>query len=147
VPLVPLVLGIAGCVASYQLTLGSLVQPGPGLWPFAASAALLVASAVLLIQRVRTSDEQDEPVTAGAWRVAVATGLMALFAVAFVWVGLLGTLFVVLVVWLRFLSRESWRATLIYAVSVAVGFYVLFVVLLRIPFPGEFLPASLGGSL
>ena len=47
--LVGLAIGLGGGVLAFRYGLGSLSEPGPGLWPFAVSVIVAVLSAVLLV--------------------------------------------------------------------------------------------------
>ena len=47
--LVTLAVGVLGAVLATSYGLGSLERPGPGLWPLACSAVVIVFSLVLLV--------------------------------------------------------------------------------------------------
>lgn len=131
--LVPLVIGVLCLVYSISLGVGTPTRPGPGMWPLAASLALLIASVVLLIfERGR---EDYEQFTRGAWLVVLGVLSLGVFVVLFDVVGFQIPTLLLFVFWLKFLGGESWRTTLIISMLSTIGFYVLFVTVLGIPLP------------
>ena len=45
------------------------------------------------------------------------------------------TLAVFLLAWLKFISRYSWKKTILYTIILSVTFYAIFTVGLQVPFP------------
>ena len=128
----PLLLGIACLFYSYSLSLGRITNPGPGLWPFTVSAVIVVASLVLLITE---RSEDYERFTGKTWLVVAGALSTGVFIYLFQWFGFIVPAFLTLAFWLRFLGKESCKMTLIVAVVVTAGFYLLFATLLGIPLP------------
>jgi len=131
--LVGLAIGVGAAVMAYGYGLGSLHQPGPGLWPFVVSVVIVVLSALLLV--VGRGLDDSEKFT----RSSVLAGIGAITFVAF---GLLMPLIgfeipavLLCVVWLRFLGGESWRNTVVISLLTTAVFYFLFLYGLRIPLP------------
>ena len=131
--LVGLAIGVGAAVMAYGYGLGSLHQPGPGLWPFVVSVVIVVLSALLLV--VGRGLDDSEKFT----RSSVLAGIGGITFVAF---GLLMPLIgfeipavLLCVVWLRFLGGESWRNTVVISVLTTAVFYFLFLYGLRIPLP------------
>lgn len=130
---VGIVVGVGGALLAHGYGLGSLHQPGPGLWPFVVSVVITVLSVLLLLIGRRLTD------TEAFTRSSV---LAAAGAVTFVGFGLLMPLIgfeipalVLCVIWLRFLGGESWRSTALVSVITTTVFYFLFLYGLRIPLP------------
>ncbi|ULN35635.1 tripartite tricarboxylate transporter TctB family protein [Mycolicibacterium smegmatis] len=130
---VGIALGAGAAVLAHGYGLGTLHQPGPGLWPFAVGIVIAVLSALLLLLGRKLTD------TEAFTRSSV---LAAAGAVTFVGFGLLMPLIgfeipalVLCVIWLRFLGGESWRSTAIVSVVTTAVFYFLFLYGLRIPLP------------
>jgi hypothetical protein len=128
-----IVVGVGAAVLARGYGLGSLREPGPGLWPFVVSVVITVLSVLLLVVGRRLTDAEKFT------RASVLAGVGALTFIAF---GLLMPLIgfeipaVALgVIWLRFLGGESWRSTAIISVVTTVVFYLLFLYGLRIPLP------------
>lgn len=131
--IVGIVVGVGAAVLARGYGLGSLREPGPGLWPFVVSVVITVLSVLLLVVGRRLTDAEKFT------RASVLAGVGALTFIAF---GLLMPLIGVEipavalgVIWLRFLGGESWRSTAIISVVTTVVFYFLFLYGLRIPLP------------
>ncbi|GAB3708881.1 tripartite tricarboxylate transporter TctB family protein [Mariniluteicoccus flavus] len=139
VPAAFVVLGLVGVAGALSLGLGTPVQPGPGLWPLVVAILLTLAAAVLVFR--------DEPAAYEAWTGSSVRVLLAgLSLVGFMVVMVLGGFFVAclltLLLWLKVFARESWKWTIPLAVGGAAVFYLVFELLLAVPFPE---PLVLGG--
>lgn len=128
---IPLLFGVAAAWASLQLPVGSLTKPGPGMWPLVVSV-VLIAGALLVL--VGTETEQ-EPFSRQSLSIVAALVLLALFTTLFSLVGFVLPATLMLAVWLRYISKESWKVTLATTIPVVVVLYVLFSFLLGVPFP------------
>lgn len=136
---VPALVGIAALSQAIRLGVWADGRPGPGLWPLLASVVLIAAAVVVVVQ----SDRRDvEGLLAGELRrVGLGVALLALFAVMFILVGVVSAAFVVALLWLRLLARESWRTSVLVAAAAAATLYLVFVWLLAVPLPLDaFLP-------
>jgi hypothetical protein len=133
---VALVLGVLGAVLSVGYGLGSLSQPGAGLWPFAISIVIAVLSGVLLVVGRRLHDSEAfsrsslQPVVGAATFVGIAL-LMPV-------IGFELPSLALCVIWLRFLGGESWRSTVVVSIATVAAFYLLFLYGLQIPLPHLF---------
>jgi putative tricarboxylic transport membrane protein len=128
---VPLALGAAALVAARDLPVGTLTQPGIGMWPFIVSVLLVTSSAIVLL----TPNDDGEPFSRSSRRIAVALVALAVFVVLFSRFGFVLPASLLLVFWLRWISRESWRMTLVVTVVAVATLYTLFVTGLGVPFP------------
>jgi hypothetical protein len=131
--LVGLAIGIGAAVMAYGYGLGSLHQPGPGLWPFVVGVVIAALSALLLVVGRGLTDSE---------KFTRSSVLAAAGAITFVAFGLLMPLIgfeipavALCVIWLRFLGGESWRNTVVISVLTTAVFYFLFLYGLRIPLP------------
>ncbi|TKJ29809.1 tripartite tricarboxylate transporter TctB family protein [Blastococcus sp. CCUG 61487] len=141
-PLILLLFGIWAMVQANELSLGRFDAPGPGLWPFLCASLLTLTSAVLLF----VDDPDDyEPFTRGTLGIVLGLISLGLFIVLFQEIGFVIPAFLMLVIWLRLFAREPWKWTLPLAVGGALGFYVIFVEALGVPFPDGILFAGVGG--
>lgn len=131
--LVTLALGLAGVVLSLGYGLGSLTQPGPGLWPFAVSVAVTALSVAQVAFGRRAEDTEQFTRSSGLTGLGVLS-LIALAALLPV-IGFEVPSLVLMVVWLRFLGGESWRMTAVISLVTVAAFYALFVLALSIPLP------------
>jgi hypothetical protein len=130
---VGIAIGVGGAALAYGYGLGSLHEPGPGLWPFVVSVVIATLSLVLLVVGRGLDDSE---------KFTRSSGLAAVGAVTFVAFGLLMPLtgfeipaLALCVIWLRFLGSESWRNTVVISVLTTAVFYFLFLYGLRIPLP------------
>jgi putative tricarboxylic transport membrane protein len=131
--LVGIAVGVGGAVLAYGYGLGSLREPGPGLWPFVVSALIAALSAILLVVGRGLTDSEA---------FTRSSALPVIGAVTFIAFGLLMPLtgfeipaLALCVIWLRFLGGESWRNTIVISVLTTAAFYFLFLYGLRIPLP------------
>jgi hypothetical protein len=131
--LVTLALGLAGTVLSLGYGLGSLTEPGPGLWPFAVSVAVTALSLAQIAFGRGAQDTEQFTRSSALTGLGVLSlvGLAALLPV----IGFEVPSLVLMVVWLRFLGGETWRMTAVVSVVTVAAFYALFVLALSIPLP------------
>lgn len=132
-----LAVGVFALVQSLALGVGELVRPGPGLWPLALSAALCVLAVILI-----AVDSADDYERWGRRSVTVLLGVASLlaFVLLFETLGFVIAAFLMLLLWLRVFGGESWLWSAGLAVAGAVGFQLLFVNALGVPFPDGILP-------
>jgi putative tricarboxylic transport membrane protein len=130
---VTLAVGVAGMALSLGYGLGSLTQPGPGLWPFAVAVAVTALSVAQIVFGRRAEDTEQFTRASALTGLGVLSllGLAALLPV----IGFEVPSLVLMVIWLRFLGGESWRMTAVVSVVTVAAFYALFVLALSIPLP------------
>ena len=123
--LVTAAVGVLGAVTALGLGLGTLTQPGAGLWPLAISVAVVVLSLAQVFIGRRGGD--GEKFSRYSWLslVGLATllGLVALLPV----IGFEIPALVLSLVWMKFLGGESWRSAVLYSVLVVGVLYGVFV--------------------
>jgi putative tricarboxylic transport membrane protein len=133
----PLLLGAVVALLAWDLSLGELGQPGPGLWPFVLGAALCVSAVVLVL--TRGHGVGCERVTwAGLRRPLVGTVAAVAFVVVFSQLGAVAAGLLVLTAWLRFLAGRTWRFSLAVAAGCTAAAYLIFVVGLNVSLPSAF---------
>lgn len=155
-----IVCGLAICIASYRLSLGSLNDPGPGMFPFIAGSVLCVLSMVewwnttrayrraahSLTQRVgggttgarANSAEAVEPLFAnrvGAFKAAAIIVALLIYALAMEHLGFIlsTTLFIAFLLWL--VERQRWYVIVFGSVLSAMATYLVFKVWLETALP------------
>ena len=131
--LVGLIIGIGGAVMAYGYGLGSLHQPGPGLWPFVVSVLIATLSALLLV--VGRGLDDAEAFTRGSTLAVIGAVTFVAFGLLMPLIGFELPAIVLSVIWLRFLGGESWRSTIVISVLSTAAFYALFLYGLHIPLP------------
>ena len=131
--LVPLALGVGAGYRAYGLRVGSLVDPGPGLWPLAVCVFMVLVSAALLATAGRALE--TEAFTRSSAVVLGAAASLVVYAALWNLIGFEIPTALLLVLWLRVIGGESWRTTLVTAVLGTAAFYLLFIVALGVSLP------------
>lgn len=134
--LVALVIGVGGIVLSWGYGLGSLSDPGPGLWPFAVSVLIAGMSLVLLAIGPRLTD--TEKFTRASWLPIVGTVTFVGVALLLPVVGFEIPSVLLSLVWTRFMGGETWRSSILVSIGSVIAFHLLFVELLGVPLPRLF---------
>ncbi|MEX5297387.1 tripartite tricarboxylate transporter TctB family protein [Kocuria sp. CPCC 205292] len=134
--LVPLVLGVAGAVVAFGLGIGSLSDPGAGLWPFAISLAMVAASVIALLRAKQ--DDDVEAFDGGVLPVALSVASLLVYAGLLPVIGFEIPTVLLLVFWIRVLGKEGWRPAVTVAVVATVAVYALFVLVFAVPIPHLF---------
>lgn len=132
--------GVSAVIGSWQLSLGELNSPGPGLWPFIVSVAVTIAAVALVLFPDAAVPESWTRRTAA---IAGGVGSLCVFVVLFEAIGFLVPAFLMLLLWLRVFGREPWRWTVPLALGGAVVLHVVFAGLLGVPFPDDIVVTSL----
>lgn len=131
--LVSLAIGIGGGALSFGYGLGSLREPGPGLWPFVVSVVIAALSALLLVTGRGLTD--SEAFTSSSLLAVAGVVTFVAFGLLLPLTGFEIPALALCVIWLKFLGGESWRSTVVISVVTVAAFYFLFLYGLRIPLP------------
>ncbi|OAN26483.1 hypothetical protein A4X20_12245 [Mycolicibacterium iranicum] len=131
--LVSLAIGIGGGALSFGYGLGSLREPGPGLWPFVVSVVIAALSALLLVTGRGLTD--SEAFTSSSQLAVAGIVTFVAFGLLLPLTGFEIPALALCVIWLKFLGGESWRSTVVISVVTVAAFYFLFLYGLRIPLP------------
>jgi putative tricarboxylic transport membrane protein len=123
--------GIAAALGARDLGVGSLTDPGPGLWPLVVSAVLVITGAVVA---VRPGDDA-EAIGRDAWTVVVACLTLVAYTAVIRVVGFELPTIVLLAFWMRVFGGEPWRTTVAVSVGVTVAVYVVFILALGVALP------------
>jgi putative tricarboxylic transport membrane protein len=128
-----LALSLAAAVQAWNLGTWIDQRPGPGLWPFLIAVVMFACVAGAWL-RERRSQAEAPPET--SWRrELVAFGSLVAYIMAFAYLGPVLPTFLLLVLWLKALANEPWRLVLPLSVAGTAAVYVVFDVLLGVPFP------------
>ena len=119
--------------SSYGYGLGSMREPGPGMWPFIVSVVIATLSVLLLVVGRGLTDA--EAFTRSSVLPVVGIVTFVAFGVLMPLTGFEIPALALCVIWLRFLGGESWRNTVVISVLTTAAFYFLFLYGLRIPLP------------
>ncbi|MHA7144973.1 tripartite tricarboxylate transporter TctB family protein [Arthrobacter sp. TmT3-37] len=138
------VLGAYVVVTSLDLGLWTSLGPGPGLFPFAMGALLVLLSVIWFFQERREATETAEPVDRRLV-IAVVLSLLILASV----MNLLGfqvSMFLFLLYHLRIRSHRTWPSSLIISLAGSVGVFYAFYYGLNVALPTALLlPLTLIG--
>jgi hypothetical protein len=135
------VLALYGVVSSSLMPLGRLQEPGPGFFPLALSAILLVLSGLGIVSARPSAEDlaRSEPFWGDMKtpvQIVLATGLAVL---AFEPVGFLITSSCFLVSLFLWVSRYPWWKAVVFGIAGGFSGWFCFVKLLGVQMPGGFL--------
>jgi putative tricarboxylic transport membrane protein len=127
------------CQQSARVGLGTLWDPGPGLMPFGAGAGVgLLALGILvrsfLTKEPRLESEKEEG-SLGRGRFLLICTSLFVYSIAVMWLGFILATFLFVLFILRNIESKPWWHTLIKAVLITVGNYLIFLVWLGISLP------------
>jgi len=138
-----MLLSIFVCEQSTGIGLGTLRQPGPGLLSFGVGAGTGILSLVLLIKSFlyRTTPIEPgrakEPIRKEKFILICVSFFV--YAIAVEWLGFILSTFVFVLLLFRLIEANRWWNSLLKAVLVTAGNYLIFVIWLKISVPKGFL--------
>lgn len=115
---------------SSQMGIGSITQPGPGLWPTIVSVATVIACASALIVD-KTKPEEFTP--SGSLRVAIFAASALVFVPIYNLIGFIPAGIVTTFLLMAFVYRTTWTATLIVTCAAPIAVYAVFGLALGVP--------------
>lgn len=131
--LVTAAVGVLGAILAVALGVGSLAQPGPGLWPLGVS---IVIAALSLIQIVVGRHGGDgEKFGRASWMAAAGFASLIVFVALLPIIGFEIPTLLMAFLWMRVLGHEKWVSTIVGSVLITVAFYLVFVVALQTSIP------------
>jgi len=123
-------------VQAARLPLGSVEQPGAGLFPILVGASLLAVSAAHLLQDLRrSSGTQPLPPAGTGRRVMGVVAALGAFCLLLPWLGYAVAALGLLLAILRLFGLARWGMTAAVALVATVASYYLFAVVLGVPLP------------
>jgi putative tricarboxylic transport membrane protein len=131
---------VFGLYVTYQgflLKLGTGRAPKPGFMIFWVGVAIVILSGLFFIENFRTPERDHEPLWRGVRWLRGATLLAALFLYVsvFQFLGFIVSTFLLLVYMFKGLEPQSWRSALALSAATVAICYLVFGVLLELPFP------------
>jgi hypothetical protein len=130
---IPILIGLVTLWFATDLGLGSLTDPGPGLWP-AMVSVLLVGTGAWIVYGARTATD-TEAFTRETRAVGIGAASLAVYAYLFELIGFEIPTVLLLTLWLKFLGNEGWLMTGIVSVLSTAAAYLLFITGLGVPLP------------
>lgn len=132
--------GVSFAWAASRYGLGSAASMGPGYFPVLLGALLTVLGGVLVFKALVFETEDGGRIGAWAWRpmclIALANGVFGLLiaglaSAGIAPMGLVPAIFALTVIAARAGSAFRWKEVLILALVLALGSYLVFIVLLK----------------
>ncbi len=129
--------GVVTVAYALRLGLGSVRQPGAGLFPFVAGVIILAADAVLIVASLRArADAPQFPFGRVAFgRIAALIAVMAGWILAMPYLGYVVVTFLGVCALARLFGLTGWRQPLLLAAFTALTVYVMFDWLLFLDLP------------
>lgn len=136
---VMIMIGAGAALWALQIGYGSLIAPGPGFLPFWLSLALVFVSVLYFFQTL--SNPKSEPLWApGAWQRPLKSAIVILgYITALSWLGFASASFLLFLVWVGYIEKESRRRTILVSLIGTLCLYLVFAYLLEAPLPNGFL--------
>lgn len=135
-----LVLGLLYLWGALEYSLGTLAQPGPGLFPLFIGFLLLLSSIGSLISHLSAPVEGrlEFPKRKELGRVLAVVGGTVAYVVLLPIIGhILGSILTVFIV-LHSMGLPSWGLKIGLAIAVSLGSFYLFDIILQVPLPRAF---------
>lgn len=129
----PGLVGLVFIVQALQLGFGSLASPGAGLWPFFFGTILIVLSVVMILTRGR--ETWPERFSRSSLVIVGVVVLMSSFIAVLPVIGFEIPLFLLLMLWARFIGKETWRYGALLGLLGTGAFVLIFSVALGLPLP------------
>ncbi len=136
------VIGLVVMIVSYQMSLGSLHAPGPGMLPFILGTLLLIVSLPILVNSIAVSAKNHEP---GIWsgigikKVLFIVASLVAYSLFLEKLGFLITTFLFLLVLFWAFDPRRWILALGVSLLTAALTYTLFVLVLQVELPAGLL--------
>ncbi|HSI56691.1 MAG TPA: tripartite tricarboxylate transporter TctB family protein [Ideonella sp.] len=136
--------GIGFAWGATEYSFGNSARPGPGYFPFGLGVFLAILGASVLFKALTIETAGGDPIGAFAWRpLFIILGAVALFGVILPRLGLIVSLPLLVVIASLASDEFTWRGTIISAIVLTVGSYLIFVKGLSLTIPVW--PTFMGG--
>ena len=125
-----------GVYSATALKIGTVSQPGPGMFPLICGVGIVLACLIWLLKN-RTECRDSIPLWHNRnWcRPLLAIVSMSVYAALMEVLGYLISTFLFLIAWQVLIEAERWKKTALIAIIGTVTMYILFVYLLRVALP------------
>ena len=137
-----ILIGILFCLSSFNLGIGRINAPGPGLIPFGTGALLILFSLGTIIEAYfgRKVKTKASLFSGRRWKVVLSV-LVSLFLYALVLdiLGFIMTTFLIMAVLFKISEKQTWKIALGASALTTAFTYFLFDYLLNCSFPRGFL--------
>lgn len=125
-----------GAYSITALKIGSISQPGPGLFPLICGVGIVILCLLWLFQHRGNCTESEPLWCEGNWKApSLAVLIMVVYTAAMEDLGYVPSTFLFLIAWQKIIEREKWPKTAAIAVLGTLSMYALFVYLLKVALP------------
>ena len=126
------------CIESYRLNIGAIRNPGPGFFPFCVGLVMAGLSLIAIIQSERKCERKEgsgheEPFR--WWNIAIILAAILVYALVLETVGFLICTFLFVSLLLKVVEPQSWKATILGGLIMAVSADILFNLILQSQIP------------
>ena len=126
------------CIESYRLNIGTIRYPGPGFFPFCVGLVMAGLSLIAIIQSVgkyerEEKSEHQEPFR--WWNIAIILAAILVYALVLETVGFLICTFLFVSLLLKVVEPQSWKATILGGLIMAVSSDIVFNLILQSQIP------------
>lgn len=111
--------------------------PGGGFLPIVSGTFVAIMSCIVLIRSYKKEWKEEKSKEEISFQIKdylPAVSVVVTLAASYV-VGLLPAILIMIFAWLKIVEKESWLRAICVATAFMVVIYLLFVMLLKIPFP------------
>lgn len=131
------IFGVATGVYSFTaLKIGSISQPGPGLFPLICGFGIVLLCLIWLFQHRKETSRSAPLWFEDNWHgPLIAVVIMVVYTALMEDLGYVLSTFLFLIAWQMIIEREKWRKTAIVAVVGTLSMYLLFVFILKVALP------------
>jgi len=120
----------------FALKIGSVSQPGPGLFPLICGVGIVMLCLLWLFKNRKICLDSEPLWESGNWKgPLLSVTIMFAYAALMEILGYTLSTLVFLVAWQVLIEQEKWRKTAIIAIVGTATMYVLFVYLLGVALP------------
>ncbi len=134
-----LFVSIIACFSAYGMGLGSMSNPGPGTISFGIGVLMGVLSLILFLKPLLTSRkataQAPEPGPRLSLRPFLTLAVLVAYGIAFNRIGFVASTFLVMMALMWGVGRQKLMFSLFISIVAAGAAYLLFVVILGLPFP------------
>jgi putative tricarboxylic transport membrane protein len=126
------------CTEAYRLGLGSVSQPGPGFFPFAAGTVMLLACLTALLRAAWKKEKADHPGGEKQfrwWNIVIILAAITAYALSLEKIGFLVNTFVFMCLLLKVIEPQPWKTSIIGALITTVAANVIFNIIFQAQIP------------
>lgn len=130
------------CIESLRISIGTLVNPGPGFIALCSGILTAGLSAGLIIcphKFEQNGTDQETRFNVRSRKVLYVLGALFAYGFFFETIGFLVLTFLLLFFFLVFIERQKWWTVILISVFTSLGFFVLFILLLKVDLPAGIL--------